>query len=102
MQIGVLGGGVDSVTDYNSQVPWFESRIPDSSLPFSNSTGHDPHDVIVRFGRSRLGYANTHRVTQPMILICLFQVIIQQNMIDIKYLSIYFRQHRLVVTVSDW
>ena len=49
-----------------------------------------------------MGYANTQRVTQPMILICLFQVIYQQNMIYIEYLSYENQWHWLVGTFSDW
>ena len=71
------------------------------SLPFSNC-GHDLHDVTLRLCKSPLGYANTQWVTQPVILHCLFQIIIQQNMINIKYFSECYRQRGLVVTVSDW
>ena len=69
---------------------------------FSNSTGHDLHDVIVEFRKSPSGYATTQRVTQPAILLYLFYVIIQQNMNHIKYFSVSFQQRGLVVTVSGW
>ena len=47
---------------------------------------------------------NTHYVMymQPVILLCLYQVIIRQKMNHIKYLSMNFQWHCLVVTVSDW
>ena len=41
---------------------------------------------VIRFRKSPSVYANTQRVTQPAILLCLFQVIIKQNMINYKYL----------------
>ena len=33
-------------------------KIPGSSLPFAKSTGNGVHDVILRFHKSQLGYAN--------------------------------------------
>ena len=39
--------------------------------------------VSIGLRKSPSGYARTQRVTQPMILLCLFQVIVQQNMIRI-------------------
>ena len=65
MQISILGGGVDTVSDHHPQVPEFESRgMPYSSLSFSNSIGHDLHDVILRFRKFPSGYASSQRVTQ--------------------------------------
>ena len=80
-----------------AQVPGFESH---SSLPFSNSTGRDLHDVTLRF----MGYANTQRVTQvqnwvtqPVTLLCFFQVLIPA-----KYFPLHNQWRGLVVTVSEW
>ena len=92
------------------------------SLTFSNSKGHDRRDVIVGFRKSQTGYANIQRVTQvsnglrkypkgyaniqrvtqPVILLCLFQYVIEDNMIDINKNSADCQWHCLVVTVSDW
>ena len=59
MQINVPGGGVDTVSDQNPQILGFESPGYLILLYpfFSNSTGQDLHDVIVRFRKSPLGYA---------------------------------------------
>ena len=58
--------------------------------------GYDLHDVIVRLRKCPnglrmypMGYAGTHRVTQPIIFLCHFQII-QQHMIRAKYLSFEF------------
>ena len=103
MQISVLGDGVDTVWDHHPRVPGFNSRRCLILLGlFQNQTRHDLHDVTQRFRMSPSGYANTQRVTQPVILLCSFQVTIQQNMIDIKYLFWSYQWHCLVVTVSDW
>ena len=48
------------------------------------------------------GYANAKRVAQPAILLCLFQVIVQQNRIHYKFFQAIYQWHILVVTVSDW
>ena len=47
---------------------------------FNRIIGHDWRDVIIRFRKT------PKRVTQPGILLWLFQMIIQQNMIDTRYL----------------
>ena len=95
-----MGGRVDTVSELNPQVTGFESREY-LFLPFSNSTRHDLHDVMARFRKSLSGYAITEWVTQPVILLCLFQAIIQKNRIDIKYLFWSYQWHSLVVTVPD-
>ena len=48
------------------------------------------------------GSATIQRVTQPVILLRLFQVVIQQNKNHLKYFPLIFQWHCLVVTVSDW
>ena len=75
-----------------------------SSLPFSNPTwyGHDLHDVIERFRKSSSGYASIQWVMQHVILLCLFQIIIQQNKINKQYFYMIYQHRGLVVTVSDW
>ena len=54
MQISGLGGRVDTDSDHPARTRVQIPGVPHSSLPFSNSTGHD---VIVRFSKSLMGYA---------------------------------------------
>ena len=70
MQISVLVGAVDSVSDHHPLEPEFESH---SSLPFFQID----QDMI--YMTSFKGSATIQRVTQPVIILRLFQVVVQQN-----------------------
>ena len=87
MQISVQGGGVDTVSDLYPQVLGFVSRWY-VNLICLFQIQHGLHDVIERIHKSLSGYVSTLRVMQvPVILLCLFQIIIQQNRNDSKYFS---------------
>ena len=60
MQISNRFSGVGTVSEHHLEVHGFESRGCLVLLClFSKSTGNGVHDVIIRFRKSQLGYANT-------------------------------------------